>query len=57
MLVADWSASVILLGPGSNRRMPQFLGESILLAVSGGGVGVLAGAAPTAVSASARARP
>jgi putative ABC transport system permease protein len=42
------------LGATRGQIGTQFLGESILLAVSGGGVGVLAGAAATAVYASAK---
>jgi putative ABC transport system permease protein len=42
------------LGATQGQIRTQFLGESILLAVGGGGVGVLAGAAATAVYASAK---
>jgi putative ABC transport system permease protein len=42
------------LGATQAQIRTQFLGESILLAVIGGGVGVLAGAAATAVYASAK---
>jgi putative ABC transport system permease protein len=42
------------LGATQGQIRTQFLGESILLAVSGGGGGVLAGAAATAVYASAK---
>ncbi len=42
------------LGATKGQIRTQFLGESILLAVIGGGVGVLAGAAATAVYASSK---
>ena len=42
------------LGATQGQIRTQFLGESILLAVIGGGVGVLAGAAATAVYASSK---
>src|SRR5204863_785926 len=42
------------LGATESQIRTQFLSESILLAVIGGGVGVLAGAAATAVYASAK---
>jgi putative ABC transport system permease protein len=42
------------LGATQGRIRTQFLGESILLAVSGGVVGVLAGAEATAVYASSK---
>jgi putative ABC transport system permease protein len=42
------------LGATKGQIRAQFLGESILLAVIGGGVGVLAGAAATAVYASSK---
>ena len=42
------------LGATKNQIRTQFLGESILLAVAGGAVGVLAGAAATAVYASSK---
>ena len=42
------------LGATKGQIRAQFLGESILLAVIGGVIGVLAGAAATAVYASSR---
>jgi putative ABC transport system permease protein len=42
------------LGATKSQIRTQFLGESILLAVSGGLIGVLAGAAATAVYASSK---
>jgi putative ABC transport system permease protein len=42
------------LGATKGQIRAQFLGESILLAVIGGAVGVLAGAAATAVYASSK---